>query len=1025
MGNKDKTRDGDATADRDHSHSRANRDHSRDREAARDAALAKTIAEAVAQQTQSIAEMFAKQNREAAKEIQSITEMFAQQNKRTKAFTRQMEKAHAQYQDLLKESHAATLPTTLKVTSSTDGFRVMDPFDWTLDKNVYQRWQLWSHKARLALEAMEGDTEKTKISYLHHWLNGEGISKIEGWKNSKILICQEEYDKLANKTGKYSLDKIESYFSLCELILTPRSNPLLAVEDLYLAKKDSMTSGEFHSHILKIVKRCQFPNQEAEERAVRDAIFMGMNSQQARDKAINLMNEEGKEVTVEFLMNHLAVEDGNTQHKFLSQINSSSSVNMIAYDRRQNRGKSNKPKQPNGGNEAQNKSRVQTSSSTAQPSRKPPGMEGKCMRCGKPEHQQGQKCAAKNAKCKECHKIGHFYKVCQSKKRDKKEANLAQATLQAEQDTYIDENGIRQPNPPMVKMLKIVNHIGTTSGSQEKHLKFPIDVNPRGPYKDHLVVRVDTGADVNCMNEKTFRRLFPKVKLSVCPYEIQNFGNSIADISILGQFRTYLQFRGEKYLNTFIVTNTDDCPNLLSHGATFRMGVLLPNYPEENVVKGENVPNFKISTSTGSSNVFQILQDLHLKQYQKTSSSQTRTSRTSTTDMTCTTTQPTPLMTYGSAPANQNTGMATPIISMSESSTSSRTTMPAETTPSSRQPTSEIHRNMSCNGLSQCCMHVHQPTSQVCKPGESLALRKVKTPHNGKPSMSRFPLTKQDILSQYSGCFEGIGRFPGDLCKFYLKPDHQPAKHASKKQGISEEVNEHTDWVHSNIFVEKALEREPYYTHSTREITTEFPNRERVEHARHFPTPMEMCMDDHLTQTTERTQRQHLQDKTSEQSCPTHSIIPDFTFRYAEFPPGMESTPFFLGKQFLQGKEESMDKGTFTLGNIILNRYPAFSTLTHQATEPGRVQQNFQQLEMESSDMEALPCFNSNTEANPQMETSRKGPGADSIQNGKGTTVTSSRVTPMDPVDDIQPPTRKSTSTINVHSQDSHSSKTD
>ena len=63
---------------------------------------------------------------------------------------------------------------------------------------------------------------------------------------------------------------------------------------------------------------------------------------------------------------------------------------MIAYDHRQNRGKSNKPKQPNGRNGAQNKSRVQTSSSTAQPSRKPPGMEGKCMRCGKPEHQQGQ-----------------------------------------------------------------------------------------------------------------------------------------------------------------------------------------------------------------------------------------------------------------------------------------------------------------------------------------------------------------------------------------------------------------------------------------------------------------------------------------------------------------------------------------------------------------------------------------------------------------------------------------------------------
>ena len=150
MGNKDKTRDGDATENRDHS--QANRDHSRDWEAARDAALGKTIAKAVSRETQSI----------------------------TKVFTRQMEKAHAQYQDLLKEIRAATLPTTLKVTSASDGFKVMDPFNWTLDKNVYQRWQLWSHKARLALEAMEGDTEKTKISYLHHWLNGEGISKIEG-----------------------------------------------------------------------------------------------------------------------------------------------------------------------------------------------------------------------------------------------------------------------------------------------------------------------------------------------------------------------------------------------------------------------------------------------------------------------------------------------------------------------------------------------------------------------------------------------------------------------------------------------------------------------------------------------------------------------------------------------------------------------------------------------------------------------------------------------------------------------------
>ena len=261
-------------------------------------------------------------------------------------------------------------------------------------------------------------------------------------------------------------------------------------------------------------------------------------------------------------------------------------------------------------------------------------------------------------------------------------------------------------------------------------------------------------------------------------------------------------------------------------------------------------------------------------------------------------------------------------------------------------------------------LHTCIPTTKSSlQAGRTASLEK--SPHNGKTSVSRSPLAKQETSSQFSSCFEGIGCFPGDPYRFHPKPDYQLAIHVSKKQGISKEVNEHTDWVHSNIFVEKAFEREPHYTHSTREITTEFPERM----ARHFPTHMEMCMDDHLTQTTERTHQQYLQD-----------------IRHAEFPPGMENTPVFPGNQFLQGKEKNMDTGTFTSGSIILNRYPMLSTLTR----PGRVPQNFQQLKMESSNMEALPCFNPNAEATPQMETSKKGPGADSVQDGRDTTVTSS-----------------------------------
>ena len=102
---KDKTKDENAATE--------NKDHSRDQESG-DATLAQIITEAVAQQTKTI----------------------------TETFQRQMDKTHAQYEELLKASHAQNFPSTLKVTSSSEGFRVMDPFDWTLDKNIYQRWQL-------------------------------------------------------------------------------------------------------------------------------------------------------------------------------------------------------------------------------------------------------------------------------------------------------------------------------------------------------------------------------------------------------------------------------------------------------------------------------------------------------------------------------------------------------------------------------------------------------------------------------------------------------------------------------------------------------------------------------------------------------------------------------------------------------------------------------------------------------------------------------------------------------------------
>ena len=107
------------------------------------------------------------------------------------------------------------------------------------------------------------------------------------------------------------------------------------------------------------------------------------------------------------------------------------------------------------------------------------------------------------------------------------------------------------------------------------------------------------------------------------------------------------------------------------------------------------------------------------------------------------------------------------------------------------------------------------------------------------------------------------------------------------------------------------------------------PWREKIpkqRHIGHFPISMEMCMDNCLTLTTEKTQQKQFQGKVSEQCCSTRSISPDSqkntVLSHAEFPLSMEGMPFFPGKQFLQGKEKftllDIENMPFFLGNQFL-----------------------------------------------------------------------------------------------------------
>ena len=92
---------------------------------------------------------------------------------------------------------------------------------------------------------------------------------------------------------------------------------------------------------------------------------------------------------------------------------------------------------------------------------------------------------------------------------------------------------------------------------------------------------VDTGADINLMNRKTFNQLFGGARvLKLTPIKMENYGNTA--VKVLGMFHAFLRWKDKVYSQLFYVTDCDRSPNLLSRDACYILGVLKPCYTVEN-----------------------------------------------------------------------------------------------------------------------------------------------------------------------------------------------------------------------------------------------------------------------------------------------------------------------------------------------------------------------------------------------------------------------------------------------------------
>ena len=183
-----------------------------------------------------------------------------------------------------------------------------------------------------------------------------------------------------------------------------------------------------------------------------------------------------------------------------------------------------------------------------------------CYKCGKGRHQKAQDCKAVDATCRGCGKKGHFEKVCLKVKCSTHSLEVSQASTSTAgagasgEPLYFDDGGqpvytymvsVPHVNKHLIKFLIALDHTTLRSNRNNTH-------SPQS-----VLLKADTGANVNLMNRKTFDQLFGEAKgvLQLTPIKMENYGNTA--VKVLGMFHAFLRWKDKVYKQLFYVTDCD------------------------------------------------------------------------------------------------------------------------------------------------------------------------------------------------------------------------------------------------------------------------------------------------------------------------------------------------------------------------------------------------------------------------------------------------------------------------------------
>ena len=141
-----------------------------------------------------------------------------------------------------------------------------------------------------------------------------------------------ENGKLKEKVNDGNRNNINRYFELFEEHISPKSNALIVVLELKRLFQGSMSLEDFHTKALRLVKEAEYPEEDTQNRILRDILISGLASDKIHAKII----KEGKDVTLPRVMEIARLEVSTQRH--IDRMQDMAKVNYVQYGKGSKKG---------------------------------------------------------------------------------------------------------------------------------------------------------------------------------------------------------------------------------------------------------------------------------------------------------------------------------------------------------------------------------------------------------------------------------------------------------------------------------------------------------------------------------------------------------------------------------------------------------------------------------------------------------------------------------------------------------------